>query len=356
MAMHPVGAFGALIAGMLALSPPLCLSQPEVTCALEISPPVAAIGERLEVRLKICNASDRAICLPGSVDASENGVRLPSLTFEVTGDALPSSSPGELSCPNLNALRAGDFWSLEPGQCFEPFGARCERAQFSRSLSFRCPGTARITFRYSTLQAPERPWLERDQALRAESLEVLADVPAVEASCSIDFHVAPPRRQRQELPAITELLGLHHEEARRRLVAAGYVVEHPWWGRPSYYEVFLPDVSDPRKRSRTGFTIEWRPATGLVHGVALLGATWMDGRLGDLRLALTAEENSEWLGRPEITDWGDERIFAWRRGDTTIVAMQLAACPSIRRAGILAHGLAPRGRVRTLLRHSMPNP
>lgn len=90
------------------------------------------IGERPELDVIIINKTDSAIYLPGNMDGSSFGLRLPATDFKVLNR---NKRRKRTFCPVFNLMVPGELTRLAPGECFNPLDKYRIESQFSKADS-----------------------------------------------------------------------------------------------------------------------------------------------------------------------------------------------------------------------------
>lgn len=75
------------------------------------------IGERPELDVVIVNKTDSVIYLPGNMDGSSLGMRLPATDFKVLNR---NNRRHRMYCATFNRMVPGELTRLAPGECFNP--------------------------------------------------------------------------------------------------------------------------------------------------------------------------------------------------------------------------------------------
>jgi hypothetical protein len=179
-------------------------SLPSVGEAIEIDPELIICdiqSERSAYRegdfpvlwVRIFNASNETIYLPGSLDDSERKKRYPHVFFEITGPPGGVQERQLVGCGHINALRASDFVEIEPGQFLNPY-SRIDGGRFFQSLKLGMtrlskPGEYQVTFHYSTSNPDIAAWLGDMSSPSEEVIGIVPRVPLVDISCATTLQV-----------------------------------------------------------------------------------------------------------------------------------------------------------------------
>lgn len=85
------------------------------------------IGERPELDVVIINKTDSVIYLPGNMDGSYLGLRLPVINFKVLNRSIKRT---RMFCPMFNRMVPNELTRLAPGECFNPLDRYRIETQF----------------------------------------------------------------------------------------------------------------------------------------------------------------------------------------------------------------------------------
>jgi len=157
-------------------------------------PDEVGVGQPVEVRVTIRNASDHGIWMVGVVDGSEGGVRFPRYTPSVKLDGRVVAAPPPPEDPLVGPLRVVDFHRLDPGESFDPtrpsHGASYLPLSTFANFTPSKQGNYRFELALSTESDPER-WLGRfnQEDDRASVLELIEKVPSLTVAAAFEIEV-----------------------------------------------------------------------------------------------------------------------------------------------------------------------
>lgn len=155
-------------------------------CTLTSDRETYAVGEKLDLAVRLYNETAETLPLIGSLDASDAEWRYPYCAFTVTRDGEPFAPDLGGRCGNMNDLRAEDVVEVAPGAAFDPYERLDSYGFFEHWLFYTAleePGEYRITFHYSTDTEGEEGfmgdlgWQTEDPKLPAELSALVRRVP-----------------------------------------------------------------------------------------------------------------------------------------------------------------------------------
>jgi len=153
------------------------------TITLKASQTPQRVGTPVSIAVEVRNVSDQPVWIVGVVDGSEEGIRYPRYSPQVTLAGEVVARPPAPEDPLVGPLRLVDFRRLKAGEAFDPTARSSGAAYlpistFSNFLAVQ-PGRYQFSLVLSTeSQSPEQ-WLGRfgQDAERAGVLERIAIVP-----------------------------------------------------------------------------------------------------------------------------------------------------------------------------------
>jgi hypothetical protein len=167
---------------------------PAVAVTLSAGPGPHRVGVPVPVRVEVRNVGTVPVRMPGVLDGSETGTRLPHYRPAVLrGDEVVAAPPGAED-PLVGPVRPEDLARLGPGEAFDPTDRSASGAflPLSTFTSYRPdrPGRYRFTLDVDTTGAEDR-WMGRfgQEPHRAQVAPLLADVPQVALTATVDVDV-----------------------------------------------------------------------------------------------------------------------------------------------------------------------
>jgi hypothetical protein len=137
----------------------ICLSSnkkenPSAYCTITSDKTIYKIGEVPRFEVRIYNNTKKNIILLGSLDGSEQKLRMPWCYFEI--EKPKADTIVFQSCKTSNPLRTEDFVQVKRNEPFNPFMKKDEYGFFpnhsiAQPETFRNPGLYKIRFYYSTV-------------------------------------------------------------------------------------------------------------------------------------------------------------------------------------------------------------
>lgn len=169
---------------------------PAVAVTLHVGPGAHRVGVPVEVRVEVRNVSNARIRMPGVLDGSETGTRLPHYRPSVLrGDEVVAAPPAPED-PLVGPVRPEDLRRLDPGESFDPTdrsgpGAYLPLSTFTSHRPDR-PGRYRYTLVVDTTGTEDR-WMGRfaQEPHRAGVVPLLDEVPKVVLTATVDVDVEP---------------------------------------------------------------------------------------------------------------------------------------------------------------------
>ncbi|NDV59363.1 hypothetical protein [Bacteroides sp. 519] len=166
------------------------------------------IGERPELDVLIINKTDSTIYLPGNMDGSSYGFRLPVTDFKVLNRKPRKYG---LFCPMFNPMVPDELRRVKPGECFNPFNTyRIETIHYAADSilgwdaqtltrmknywphealdahNFLLPGNYDIQFVYSTKKdSTVLMGLNISNEWPKEKMNILDSIPVVELKSNV---------------------------------------------------------------------------------------------------------------------------------------------------------------------------
>lgn len=135
------------------------------------------------LELTLTNRGEEPVSLVIPGDGSEAGMRTPILKYTWLQDGKPARMPGIGRCGNMNALHAGEVFTLKPG----------ESKVITDWLSTIPPGVGTYQLKVSYTNKPDAPFAgltgKHDEA---EMQKLRASTPVSVESNTIDITVAEP--------------------------------------------------------------------------------------------------------------------------------------------------------------------
>jgi hypothetical protein len=124
-------------------------------CIIESEKRIYHIGESPKIKVKIFNNTDSTVCLVGSVDGSEIGVRAPTCSFKIEHNFWGEQEHHIHGfCASLNPIRDEEYQMIESGNYFDPYMEIDYLGYWSPSMlewdRFLKPGIYKFRFIYST--------------------------------------------------------------------------------------------------------------------------------------------------------------------------------------------------------------
>jgi hypothetical protein len=170
--------------------------SPAVAVTLRVGPGTHRVGVPVEVRVEVRNISSAQICMPGVLDGSETGTRLPRYRPSVVrGDEVVAAPPVPED-PLVGPVRPEDFRRLGPGEQFDPTdrsgpGTHLPLSTFTSYRPDR-PGRYRYDLVVDTTGS-EDLWMGRfgQEPHRASVVSLLHQVPEVVLTATVDVDVEP---------------------------------------------------------------------------------------------------------------------------------------------------------------------
>ena len=156
-------------------------------------PEGVGVGQRVEIRVTIHNASDHAIWIVGVVDGSEGGVRFPRYIPSVKLDGRVVAAPPPPEDPLVGPLRVEDFHRLDPGESFDPTrqarGAAYLPLSTFANFTPSKQGNHRFELALSTQSDSPEQWLGRfnQEDDRASVLELIEKVPSLSVTAAFEI-------------------------------------------------------------------------------------------------------------------------------------------------------------------------
>ncbi|GAA4344672.1 hypothetical protein [Flaviaesturariibacter amylovorans] len=153
-----------------------------LSCSITSDKSCYRVGEVPRLKVTIRNNGREAVLLPGSLDGSAAGDRLPHAYFTI--DKPRPDTVRIAQCKTHNPLAPDDFRLLPPGGNFDPQGSGFFDDHLARQKeSYRNPGTYRIRFYYSTDGTNDgfhtSRWLPQGSAAQAQLDVLLRQVPRI---------------------------------------------------------------------------------------------------------------------------------------------------------------------------------
>lgn len=170
------------------------MSERGITLVLD-GPAEVSVGQPVDLRVQIRNASDHRIWMVGVVDGSEGGVRFPRYAPAVKLEGRLVAAPPPQEDPLVGPLRVEDFHQLDPGESFDPTqpshgAAYMPLSTFANFVPSK-QGKYRFELALSTeSDSPER-WLGRfnQEDERDSVLELIEQVPPLVVSTAFELEV-----------------------------------------------------------------------------------------------------------------------------------------------------------------------
>jgi hypothetical protein len=167
---------------------------PVVAVALHPGPGPHRVGIPVRVRVEVSNIGNIPVWMPGVLDGSEAGTRLPLYRPAVSSGDEVVASPALPEDPLVSPLRPEDFRRLGPGESFDPTdrsaGAACLPLFTFEHYRPDRPGRYRYSLHLDTTGSEQR-WMGHfgQEPYRDRVLRLLAEVPRVSLIAEVHVEV-----------------------------------------------------------------------------------------------------------------------------------------------------------------------
>jgi hypothetical protein len=170
------------------------VSERGITLVLD-GPGEVSVGQAIDLRVQVHNASDRRIWMVGVVDGSEGGARFPRYAPAVKLEGRLVAAPPPQEDPLVGPLRVQDFHQLDPGESFDPTRPSHGAAYLPLSTFANFTPSQRGNYRFELAlstesDSPER-WLGRfnQEDERESVLELIEKVPSLVVTAAFELEV-----------------------------------------------------------------------------------------------------------------------------------------------------------------------